>query len=247
VAKSARDKLRDKALATIRRNIKRDGFHIYQVMEGSSPRYAYTIGLTESHGAELVLAGSVIFDTDEVVDILHTVRRKWKGTAEKAKKHAVKGCGAFTLRTAHPTWVTRLALGARDYYQRDIVAFQLVPDAAHHTIDVPDMRAAYNSKREPVWQCLDKPWPYKIDEDSSVATNLAALRGAPITEVVRWEADYWEAFAGDGTQTKPANIRFVSPLVLIAGDPALAPILKLEVGNGLCRTSRGKWQTWKRT
>lgn len=235
---------RTKALATIRQNIKHHGFHIYTVLEGSSPSFTYTIGLTESHGAELVLPGAVIFDNDAVLRILHAFHRKWKGTKDKTRKLAVKGCGFLTLRPAHPTWVRRLLLGARDYYQRDITALQIVPGAAHRTIDVPDMRVAFSTKREPVWRWLDKPSPYKLDQDASVATNLAVLRGARITEVCRWETDYWEAFPGDASKNKPADVRFISPHWLIAADPTLAPILKLEVGKGAFRTARGSWQPW---
>lgn len=238
--------LREKWLGTIRDNIKRHGFHIYIVQQGAYPRFAYTIGLTESHGAELVLPGAIFYDVDDLSEILHAFHRKWKGPKGSTKPLVLEGHGSFALHEADRTWVSRLLRGARDHYQRDITAFQIVPDDDHRTLDVPDMRVAYSPSSEPVWQCVEKPWPYEIPEDSTVITNLDALRGAPITEVCRWEDDYWEAFAGDGTETPEADTRVVSPLWLVASDPSLAPMLGLEVEKGIHRSARGAWKPWVR-
>jgi hypothetical protein len=58
---------RAKALDLIKRNIEKSGFHIYLVAGGGrTPRFVYTIGLRESLGAELVLAGALYYeDKDE--------------------------------------------------------------------------------------------------------------------------------------------------------------------------------------
>ena len=45
------------ALNDIRENIAKHGFHTYVVTGGGYPHFGYTIGLTESLGAELILAG----------------------------------------------------------------------------------------------------------------------------------------------------------------------------------------------
>jgi hypothetical protein len=53
------------ALDRIRDNIARSGQHIYVVSGEEIPRFAYTIGITESVGVELILAGAVIYMYDE--------------------------------------------------------------------------------------------------------------------------------------------------------------------------------------
>jgi hypothetical protein len=94
-------------------------------------------------------------------------------------------------------------LGAFDYYQkRDIPALQIVPDQAHWTVDVPDMSMPCSATTEPVWQWLHEPWTYPVPKHSTAATNLAALRGERITEVMRWEEDEWEIFAGEGPDVR---------------------------------------------
>ncbi len=51
---------RKQALDRIRENIAREGHHIYLVSGGAAtPRFAYTIGVSESIGVELILAGAV--------------------------------------------------------------------------------------------------------------------------------------------------------------------------------------------
>jgi hypothetical protein len=56
---------RAKALEQIKHNIEKSGFHVYIVMgAGPTPRFAYTIGLRESLGAELVLAGGLYYENN---------------------------------------------------------------------------------------------------------------------------------------------------------------------------------------
>ena len=47
------------ALDDIRENIARSGHHIYVVSGGQTPRFAYTIGVNESIGVELILSGAI--------------------------------------------------------------------------------------------------------------------------------------------------------------------------------------------
>jgi hypothetical protein len=56
---------RHSALDEIRRNIAESGFHIYVVTGSGKPHYGYTIGLRESLGAELILAGAYFYELDE--------------------------------------------------------------------------------------------------------------------------------------------------------------------------------------
>lgn len=246
---------RAKALEQIKRNIEKSGFHIYVVMGGPTPRFAYTIGLRESLGAELVLAGALFYeDNDGVMEILHSLRKQLaKGNKAKLgpswrSKFLVRGRGSFTLRKTHASWTRALLLGALDYYAiKDLDAYQIVPEDKHRTIDVPNMAKEWSGTSEPVWQWLHEPWQYPVSKDSAVMTNLGALRGGPITEVCRWEDDYWEMFAGPGPDVPEGEGRLVPLGCVLAADPSLAPVVELAVGEGLWRDGEGGgWNRWER-
>lgn len=248
---------RARALELIKRNIEKSGFHIYLIAGGSpKPRFAYTIGLRESLGAELVLAGALYYGKkDEVFEILHSLRKQL-ATGVKGKlgptwlsTFSVPRLGSFTLRKADSSWASKLLLGAVDYYgTKDIDAYQIVPEEKHQTIDIPNMAKAWNPTEEPVWRWLqDETWPYSIPRGSEAMTDLAALRGAPVTEACRWEENYWELFAGDGPDVSKADARLVPLACLLAADPSLAPVVNLALGEGLWRDGEGgEWNRWER-
>jgi hypothetical protein len=244
---------REKALAEIQRNIDKDGFHIYIVSAHETPRFAYTIGLLESLGAELILAGAHYYESsDEVLEILHAVRKQLaKGIKGKLgspwqAELDVRRVGKFTLRKVHASWTKGLLLGALDYYAgKDVTAYQIVPETKHRTIDVPNMAKEWSATGEPVWQWLHEDWQYPVPSDSEVMTDLAALRGAPITEACRWEDNYWEMFASRSEVPK-SEARLVPLGCLLAADPSLLPVIDLSVGDGLLRDESGKWKRWKR-
>lgn len=237
---------RRQALDHIRENIARSGHHVYVVSGGVTPRFAYTIGVSESVGIEVILAGAVFYMKDEVVKIINDTV-----TQLKAQRHRevfeVSGQGSFTLRRAHATWTTELLLGAFDYYQKgDIPALQIVPDKAHWTIDVPDTSVPWSAATAPVWQWLHEPWTYPVPKDSTATTNLAALRGNRITEVMRWEEDDWEIFAGAGPDVPKDEMRVVPLGSLVAADESLDPVVHLAIGEGLWRDPdlESEWHPW---
>jgi len=248
------DPKRERALELIKTNIERSGFHIYLVGGGQSPRFAYTIGLRDSLGAELVLCGALYFDKQQILHMLHSVREQLANGRSSARDTAwasviaVDGLGSFVLRRAHPTWSRGLLLGAMDYYRvRDIDAYQLVPDDEHRTIDVPDMTKEWTATSEPMWRWHHDDWEHPVPSGSSAMTNLAVLRGAKVTEAFRWEADYWEMFAGDGSEVREEDARIVPLGSLVAADPSLIPVVELPVGAGLMRDSEtGEWTPWPR-
>lgn len=247
---------RAKALGAIKRNIERSGFHIYLIGGGDpTPRFAYTIGLRESLGAELVLAGALYYDdTGEVSDIIHSVREqlaksvKGKRDPTWSSTFAVRDLGSFTLRRAHRSWTRRMLLGALDYYGiKDVDAYQIVPEEKHRTIDVPNMAKQWSATGEPIWQWLSgKTWKYPVPRASEAVTNLDALRGETIIEACRWEEDYWELFADAGSDVAKEDARLVPLGCLLAADPSLARILDLHVGDGVWRDGGGgDWNDWK--
>jgi hypothetical protein len=231
-----------RALDSIRRNIDEHGFHAYIVAGGGDPHYAYTIGLGVAHGAELVLAGTYYYSLKEIPEILHAI------TVELAAEQVSETrCfdlgprGSFSLRKVHSSWVSALMRGALDFYQvNDLTAFQIV-DGNHWTIDVPNLSEPWSSTAAPAWQWLHEKWTYPVPLNSVGITNLAALRGEPITEVMRWEEDEWELFSEPGPDVPKEELRVVPLGTLIASDSSLDRIVKLSVGTGLRREGKSEW------
>jgi hypothetical protein len=69
----ANDLERKAALDLIRQNIALYGFHTYVITGGGIPHYAYTIGLSQSFGAEIVLAAAYFYLLDELPKIIKGV------------------------------------------------------------------------------------------------------------------------------------------------------------------------------
>ncbi len=67
------------ALEAIARNISKFGHHLYLIAGAASPRFAYTIGLGETLGFELVLAGAAFYDTDAVKRIVNAIASRLRG------------------------------------------------------------------------------------------------------------------------------------------------------------------------
>ena len=227
-------------------NRERAGYHVHLVTGGAHPRFAYTMGLRASVGAELILPGCVFYMADEIQRIIVSVRERLLAGSSSGVTFTLEGLGSFTLRRAHATWTESLMLSALEYEGvAEIAAFQLFPDAAHWTLDVPDMRLPWSAQAEPVWRWLHEPWPYEIPSHTTVLTNLAALRGQRITAVSHWDGDEWEMFAGSPSDVEPAEARVVPLGTLLGADPSLAPALELGVGRGLWRdTAGGEWLPW---
>jgi hypothetical protein len=141
------------------------------------------------------------------------------------------------------TWTEHLLLGALDIFDRDDVpALQLVPAAERRTIDVPDLSAPFDPRREPVWRWLTEPWDLPVPADAVAMTDLRALRGAPVTRAARWEPDYWELFAG--AEVAEDDARAIPLATLLGFDPTLAPVAALAVGDALRRRPPGPWEAW---
>jgi Domain of unknown function (DUF4262) len=236
-----------RALDLIREKIARSGHHVYVVSGGQTPRFAYTIGVSESIGVELILAGAFFYFSEEVIQIVNNIATQLKARRDRETLEvAVRG--SFTLRKVHSSWATELMSGAFDYYQNsDIPALQIAPNGSRWTIDVPDMSVPWNATTEPVWRWQHEPWTYPVPTDSTAATNLAALRGEPITEVMRWEENQWEIFAGAGLDVPKDDMRVVPLGTLLAADESLVSAVHLAIGEGLWRdpAPKSEWHPWR--
>ncbi|HEV2889970.1 MAG TPA: DUF4262 domain-containing protein [Frankiaceae bacterium] len=243
-----RSEERRRVLESIRANVARTGHHVTLVHGGRTPRFAYSIGLTERGLPEVVLAGATSLGGKAVkraLDEAVAASRSGGGSLAAGGAVEVPGVGAFEVGSVDPSWARRLLLGVRDYYDRDDPsALQLVPEGAVRTIDVPDMSRAWDPAREPVWRWLDDASDLPVAPDAVAVTNLDALRGSPISEAARWEEDQWEMFAGAGPDVPPDDVRVVPLATLLAFDPSLEPVTRLEVGRALRRDPPGPWESW---
>jgi len=231
-----------KALEIIRKNIREHGSHIYQVLASSTPRHLYTIGLSETHGFELVLPGCMFFHDDIARDlfagIIDHVRGNGRGHVE------IDDC-TFSMTGVHSSWVDLLMPGAVDYYSQSVPALQIIPEEQYRTNEIPDMSLEFDAKTALAWQWLKREWKYPVDSESVAVTDLDALAGDPITEVTRWEKTQWEMFSGPGPDMDPSIIRVVPLGTLLGLDPTLEPVTELDLGAGLWRDPPdGDWNKW---
>ncbi len=233
------------ALEQIQSNIDQYGHHIYIVSGETEPRFAYTIGLSQRFGTELILAGAIFYMLDDVRRIINDIAVKLDSQRPIEQTFEAASCGTFSLGNVDASWASALMLGALDFYQTtEVPALQIIPDESHKTIDVPDLSNPWNPEKTPVWQWLYKPWEFSVPSTSTAVTNLAALRGERITEAVRWEEDGWEIFAGAGPDVTKEEIRVVPLGTLLATDQSLEPILNLPLETGLWRDETSEWHSW---
>lgn len=234
------------ALNEIRDHIAHHGFHTYVVTGGGYPHFGYTIGLTESLGAELIWAGSYFYRLDDVSKVIQSVKETLLPPVDwNATRTETELWGTFSFRKVNTSWATALMLGAFDFYPgKSIEAYQIVPDEAHWTIDVPNLSQPWSPTHAPGWRWVNDEWTYSVPKDSVALTDLNALRGGRITEVMRWEEDEWEIFSGAGPEIPESERRVVPLGVLLEADKSLLPAIDLHVGTGFWRDEDSEWTPW---
>ncbi|ASS50303.1 MAG: hypothetical protein A3D31_12105 [Candidatus Fluviicola riflensis] len=227
----------NKFLDLIKANITKHGYHVTIVNSDTDPRYCYTIGLNESLGFELVIAGGYFYLKDDLLYILDLLVSNLKKDGSLINSHIqTSKFGSFTFIRIHDSWNDLMLLGVSDYYKTDTIkSFQIIPDGEHFTLEIPDMSKKINGESFPIWKWLIHEWDLKVPETSKAITNLAALKGEKITEVMRWEVDNWEMFAGSGPDIDENDIRVV-PIGMILGiDKTINDALDLKIEKGFWR------------
>lgn len=244
-----KEKRRQNALDDIRENIAKFGHHTYVVTGGGKPHFGYTIGLTESLGAELILAGTYFYELDDVSKVIKSIIGKLAPPVPWDVSVDARPWGTFSFRQVHMSWATALLLGAFDYYRaKSIEAYQIVPDKEHWTIDVPDLSQPWGQRQAPGWRWLKEEWKYPVPKDSMALTDLTVLCGGRIAEVMRWEEDQWEIFSEEGTDTPESERRAVPLGVLLDADESILPAVELEVETGFWRDPEpeSEWHPWRK-
>lgn len=234
-------------LDLVKSNIDNYGYHITLVSGGTEPRYAYTIGLTEKIGFELLFAGGIFYLKDEVYTIFNAIVEALDDGINLEESHIeIDNLGVFSHSKVHNSWSEVMMLGVFDFYNtKHITTFQVKPDAKHYTLDIPNMAEKWSPIKEPIWQWLCEDWKLPIPQNATAITNLDALMGKLTTEVMRWEDDEWEIFAGAGPDVQKKDIRVVPIGVLLGIDKSLHDITSLEIGKGVWRDSKEQvWNKW---
>ncbi len=244
----AQGEARTRWLDRIRANIESAGYHVTAVQGSASPRFAYTIGMYDIVGHEVVLPGAQTLSLMEVKRALDEAVDALRGGAPGVGSTVVvEGVGSFRTGPVDDSWAADMLLGALDLYDLDRApAVQLVPQGDLRTIDVPDLSKPWDPEREPVWRWLKEPWPFAVPSSSTAATDLHAMRGEPVSKAARWEEDYWEMFAREWPDGAPARKACFVPLATLVGfDASLAPVTRLDVGSAIRRTPPGPWESWE--
>lgn len=234
-------------LKFVQANIKNNGYHITVVAGMDLPRFAYTIGCKEIFGVEIIFAGGEYYSQANIGVIIEEIVEGLKKQADwQTLSSNIPSLGSFSLSEVDKSWSTLTALGVFDFYNREDIQFvQILPDKEHITMDVPDMSVEFDATSQRIWQWLVRDWDYPVPRSSTVVTNLKALYGENATEVMRWEVDEWEMFAGAGPDVLKEDMRVVPLGVLLGIDRSLEPALQLEVGKGLWRDNSDLiWHPW---
>jgi Domain of unknown function (DUF4262) len=234
-------------LELIQSNIDKYQYHLTTVSSKTEPRYVYTIGLSDLFEFELIFAGGIIFLKDDLSLIFNIIIQELKNEKKTInRKITVGDLGNFSLSTVDSSWIKLMMLGVFDHYKKnDITAFQIMPDLDHYTLDIPKMSNEWTASSEPVWQWLVREWDYDVPKNSTVVTNINALLGESITEVMRCENDEWEMFAGAGPDVAEKDVRVVSLGTILGIDKTLIAAINIDNGKGLWRDSgESEWNNW---
>jgi len=217
-----------------------DGSLTQLVQAGRVPRYIYRHG-GEGGGARTILAGASFLSAEQALQLEELAASQLASPEASSGGAAplVDAARRFELRPVDPSWVELLVPEARRGQFVQVVPLDDV------TIDVPDMSVPFDAAAAGPWRWLADDWTYDAPVLSKVAANLAALRGETVTEVSRWETDYFEAFAGSGPDTPRDEVRFVAVSTLVGYDMSLASVADLPVGTSVWRASaQDDWHAW---
>lgn len=235
-----------KRLKEIGRVIQANGIFTYTVSGGGSPRYLYSIGLYEEIGLELLFAGASYFTANQAKKIVDVAATVLKSNISVTSFNVEGVAGEFDLCNVDRSWSTELPLGAIDYYNTDCVKLiQILPPDAFNTIDIPDCSLPMSDNANRVWKWFNLGYPDDLPKSCVAITNLDALRGQAVTEVMRWEVDQWEIFSGAGSDVVKDDVRAVELSTLVLYDPSLAQVMQLCVGTGVWRDKNMIWNNWK--
>jgi len=225
-------------------NIQKCGYHIYVVKDNASlPRFSYSIGLKDTLGLDLVLAGALLYSDEEAKMILDEIIVALKN--DKSIDTITTTLGVFTLKDVDNSWVQELMLGALDYYDTDTIkALQVLPsDKRKFSIDIPNLQNRYSPYDEPLWQWLTMDWNYDIPSSSMCVTNTDVLLGESLFQAIRWEEDYWEAFSKPSSEIVEEDTHFIPLSFILESNEINKIIATLSINQAVTKIDN-EWGVW---
>jgi hypothetical protein len=239
---------REKFLQLIESNIAKYGYHVTIVSESVLPRFSYSIGLNDTLGFELILAGCAIYQHKDISKIFAKIVSEFnQGRNNEGTNILNDSLGTFKLSEVKPTWSEKMMLGVYDYLDvKEFKGLQIIPDKMHYTNEIPEMDKEYHENEQPVWKWLTQKWPYPVPKESLVTTNIDALKGEYIKEVMRWENDSWEMFTMPGPDVPDEDVRIVSLGTMLGIDESLEPSVHIKLEEGIWRKDKDSdWNKWQ--
>jgi len=236
---------KNKYIDLIEYNIEKYGYHLYLISDnGPLPRISYSIGLKEKLNFELILAGALLFNDEEIKIILDEIIIKLR--ENRNINSVITSLGKFHLKKVNATWVNKLMLGALDYYNiDDIETLQVLPSKEYMTIDIPVLSKEYNPEQEPIWKWLTIDWIYTIPTSSTCVTNTEVLYGKQIIQAIRWEEDYWEAFSKLPSQIIEQDTKLIPLSIILENNNSNKIIATLLINQAVSRIDiTHEWEVW---
>lgn len=235
--------VRDKAFA----DVDNYGWHYYRILGGPTPSWSYSIGFEKSFGCpEVVMAGTSYFSRYELADGFRDLADRVRSGEKIAAGSSAElhGLGACSFQPVDASWAKHLLLGDLDYYAGlNFRALQLIQSSDRLTMDVPNLSRPFEPETELPWRWLVEKWPYPIAGNTSVSTDLEALRGRDVTMVVRHKpggvGTEWDAIALEDTPV-PDELARAAPFgTLLAVDPTIGEVLGMGSGHWATRDEIG--------
>lgn len=221
---------------SIESNISEFGFHVTGVLPGTTPRFAYSVGLLRSGHPELVAAGGCDVFMDGLVETLAAAA----GSMLSVGRVEIDG---YSARKVHPSWARRLMRGVFDVLDvREFDALQVVGERV--CVDEPDMSAPFDAGREPVWQWLDEDaneWPWPGHEGDWAAVTERILRGDPPGLVVANE-DWLSVSSVADRVDAEWEYELVPLSTVLAVHPSLARFVGTPVDDAYRLNDDGEWE-----
>src|SRR5260370_25442301 len=107
-----KEEKRQRVIKETGEHISKFGFHIYVVTGGGDPHFGYTIGLTESLGAELILPGTYFYELADVSKVIESIIGKLAPPVPWDVSVDAPPWGTFSFRPVPMSCATARMLGA---------------------------------------------------------------------------------------------------------------------------------------
>lgn len=257
-------KLADKDLnrfeRVILKNIQKYGWHANGIPgEGSSPDWAYSVGLFAKYGQpELIVFGLDIATMHEMITRYADLLQSGKEFGKGSKIDGIFQDKTCVLREVHGAWREPLLRSASWYYHyQEYPVLQCFWPDRHGYFPWDDLCNKRSRKAQPLLYeqsvektgllkslLVDEPWRFADSPDTACFTSNYVLKGSPITRVYHNFDGDWQ-FHGDqdADRVKP---KVVGLSCIVEIDGSIEELHDLPLGWMAERKSpKQKWKRFK--